>query len=79
MKYLCDKKAIDKKFEPSDMVFMLNARLEDKGKHDKFDPIWLGPYLVDSKWGDDSYFLEELSGDILELSVHGQFSERYFS
>ena len=58
---------------------MWNARLEDKGKHRKFDPMWLGPSLVDSKWGDDSYFLEELSRDILELLVHAQFLKRYFS
>ena len=47
MKYLYDKKAIDRKFEPDDMVLMWNARLEDKGKHGKFDPIWLGPYIID--------------------------------
>ena len=79
MKYLYDKKAIDRKFEPNDMVLMWNARLEDKGNHGKFDPIWLGPYLVDSKWGDDSYFLRELSRGILELHIHGQFLKRYFS
>ena len=38
---------------------MWNARLEDKGKHGKFDPIWLGPYLIKSSWGDDSYILRD--------------------
>ena len=71
MKYLYEKKAIDRKLELDDMVLMWNARLEDKGKHGKFDPIWLGPYLVDSKWKDDSYFLKELLGDILELPING--------
>ena len=70
MKYLYDKKAIDRKFEPDDMVLMWNARLEDKGKHGKFDPIWLGPYLIDSNWRDYSYLLRELSGGILELPIH---------
>ena len=79
MKYLYDKKAIDRKFEPDDMVLMWNARLEDKGKHEKFDPIWLGPYIIDSNWGDDSYLLKELSEGILELPIHGQFLKRYFS
>ena len=79
MKYLYDKKAIDRKFEPNDMVLMWNARLEDKGKHGKFDPIQLGPYLVDSKWGDDSYFLRKLSGGILKLPIYGKFLKRYFS
>ena len=79
MKYLYDKKEIDRKFEPDDMVLMWDSRLEDKGKHGNFGPIWLGPYLVNSKWGDDSYFLRESSGDILELPIHGKFLKRYFS
>ena len=71
MKYLYDKKAIDRKFELDDMVLMWNAKLEDKRKHGKFDSIWLGPYLFDSEWGDDSYILSELSGGILEIPIHG--------
>lgn len=37
-----------RKFQSDDLILMWNARQEDKGKHEKFDPIWLGPYLVDS-------------------------------
>lgn len=51
MKYLFDKKAVEKKFELEDLVLMWNAIMEDKGKHGKFDSICLGPYLVDCKWG----------------------------
>ena len=79
MKYLYDKKATKRKFELDEMVLMSNARMEDKGKHGKFDTIWLVPYLVESKWGDDSYILRELCWSILELPVHGQFLKRYFS
>ena len=43
MKHLYDKREIERKFEIDDMVLIWNARMEDKGKHDKFDPIWLGP------------------------------------
>lgn len=45
-----------RKFEPEDLILMWNARIEDKGKHEKFDPIWLGPYFIESTWGEDSYF-----------------------
>ena len=71
MKYLYDKEVVDRKFELDDVVLMWNSRLEDKGKHGKFDPIWLGPYLIDSNCRDDSYLLRELSWGILELIVHG--------
>ena len=48
-------------------------------EHGKFDPIWLGPYSIYDTNGEDSYFLRDLAGDILELLVHGQFLKRYFS
>jgi hypothetical protein len=57
---------------------MWNARLEDKGKHGKFDAIWLGPFLINDKWGEDSYFLQDMTGSILELPVHGWFLKLYF-
>ena len=79
MKYLYDKRTIERKFEIGDMVLMWNARMEDKGNHGKFDPIWLGPYNICDTNGEDSYFLKDLIGDILEFLVHGQFLKRYFS
>ena len=79
MKYLYDRRTTDRKFEIGDMILTWNARLEDKGKHGKFDPIWLGPYNICDKNGEDSYFLKDLIGGILELPVHGQFLKRYFS
>ena len=79
MKHLYDKRAIERKFNIGDLVLLWNARTEDKGKHGKFDPIWLGPYIVCSMHGEDSYFLSDLTGGILELLVHGQFLKRYFS
>ena len=79
MKHLYDKQAIERKFEIGDMLLMWNARLEDKGKHGKIDPIWLGPYSIYDTNGEDSYVVRDLTRDILELPVHGQFLKRYFS
>ena len=55
---------------------MWNARIDDKGKDGKFDPIWLGPYLIENTWGEDSYINKHLLGNILELPVLGQFLKR---
>ena len=79
MKHLYDRRTTERKFEIGDMILMWNARLEDKGKHSKFDPIRLGPYCICGTNGEDSYFLKDLTGDILEFPVHGQFLKRYFS
>ena len=78
MKHLYDKRATKRKFNIGDLVLMWNARIEDKGKHHKFDPILLGPYSISDMHGEDSYLLSNLTGDILELPIHGQFLKRYF-
>ena len=39
MKHLYDKRATERKFNIGDLVLMWNARIEDKDKHEKFDPI----------------------------------------
>ena len=78
MKHLYDKRAVERKFEIDDMVLMWNDRMKDKGKHGKFDPIYLGPYNICDTNGKDSYFLKDPTRDILELLVHGQFLKRYF-
>ena len=79
MKQLYDKRATKRKCEIGDMVLMWNAKIKDKVKHGKFDPIWLGPYNIYDKNGEDSYFLSDLTRGILELPVHGQFLKRYYS
>lgn len=56
MKYLYDKKEVERKFDLEDLVLLWNCKHEDKGKHGKFDPFWLGPYLIHDNWGEDSYF-----------------------
>ena len=60
MKHLYDKRTTDRKFNMGDMVLLWNVRQEEKGKHWKFDPIWLGPYLIHGNKGNDSYYLKEL-------------------
>lgn len=78
-KNLYDKRTTVRIFNIDDVVLMWNVRLEDKGKHKKLHPIWLGPYLVNTKWQSDSYILKYLVGNILEFPVHGQFLKLYFS
>ena len=55
---------------------MWNAIMEAKGKHGKFEQIWLGMYSIHDTNGEDSYFLQDLTRDILEFLVHGKFLKR---
>ena len=54
------KKAIN--FKIGDKFLKWDSMREDKGKHGKFDELWLGPYLIHSTTGNNAYFLQELSG-----------------
>ncbi|XP_059068320.1 uncharacterized protein LOC131858869 [Cryptomeria japonica] len=78
-KYLFEKKASERKFKINDLVLFWNARAQDKGKHDKFDALWLGPFVVAEKNGEDSYFLTDMNSEMQELPVHGQFLKHFFA
>lgn len=58
---------------------MWNARAQGKGKHGKFESLWVGPFFITGKNGVDSYFLQNLNGEEMELPAHGQFLKRFFS
>lgn len=79
MRHLFDKSVIERKFQHDDMVMYQNAMSKEKGKHGKFDPLWLAPFIILANYGEDSYFIKQLTREILELLVHGQFLKLYFS
>jgi hypothetical protein len=43
-------------------VLKWDARREDKGKHGKFDKLWLVPFKVAAYRGSNAYLLEESNG-----------------
>ena len=46
MKNLYDRRAVERKFKLDDLVLLWNARLEEKGKHGKFDNLSLGQFNI---------------------------------
>jgi len=79
VKYQFDRRTRKRKFQVNDLVLIWNAKGQEKGKHGKFQPLWMGPYQVCNTHGEDSYFLQALDGEVLELPVHGQFLKFYFA
>lgn len=53
-KYLFDKKAKDRNLQEGELVLMWNASTLDKGKHGKFEALWIGPFVITGKNGVDS-------------------------
>lgn len=79
MKHLFDKREKNKKFKVGDMVLMWNSRIQDKGKRGKFEALWLFPFFITSKCGEDSYYLQNMVSEDQEFLMHGQFLKYLFS
>jgi hypothetical protein len=65
-------------FKLGDLVLKWDARNEDKGKHGKFDHLWLGPFEIAAYRGSNAYILQESNGDIVGGGpVNGRFLKHY--
>ena len=80
IKKLFDRRTKTSNFNVGDKVLKWDSRREDKGKHGKFDNLWLGPYLIHSTAGNNAYFLQELNGaELFGGPVNGRMLKHYFS
>ena len=72
IKWWFDKKfAGEKDFQIGDFVLKWDKAHEDKGKHSKFQQMWLGPVMVKEKIGLGMYRLQNLEGHVDLLPVNG--------
>lgn len=56
------------------------AKIEDKGKHGKFDHLLQGPFKISALSGKNAYFLPSLNGKEVGLGpVNGRFLKHYLS
>ena len=79
IKKLFDKrtKAVD--FKIGDKVLKWDSRREDKGKNDKSDSLWQGPYIIQATMGPNAFFLQELDGtELFGGLVNGTMLKHYF-
>ena len=54
MKKRFDKKVKEENFQIQDVVLKWEARIEEKGKHGKFENIWKGPFRVAAFHGNNT-------------------------
>jgi hypothetical protein len=66
-------------FEVGDLVLKWDKANESKGKHSKFQNLWLRPFQVAEKIGAGTYRLQNLRGESDTLPVNGQALKQYFS
>eukprot|EP00253_Pinus_taeda_P003980 PITA_03980 len=67
-----------KDYQIGDLVLKWDKLSEPKGKHMKFQHLWLGPFRVEEKIGQGTYRLKTLQGETEKLPAKGQNLKRYF-
>ena len=53
---------VQKKIEIGDLVLKWDKAHEEKGKHTKFQRLWLGTFQIIEKIGLSTFLLQDLSG-----------------
>ena len=61
-----------------DFVLNWDASQEDKGKHGKFDNLWLGPFIVTQVVGNNTYHLYNTEDEPQGNTVNGRFLKLFF-
>jgi hypothetical protein len=57
-----DKREKSTTFAADEKVLLWDSAHVDKGKHSKFQKLWLGPYIIASVVGNNSYLLKDTDG-----------------
>ena len=66
-------------FQVGDLVLKWDNASKTRGKHSKFQKIWLGHYEIVEKIGDATYRVQSLHGDMENLPVNVSILKKYFS
>eukprot|EP00253_Pinus_taeda_P025957 PITA_25957 len=78
IKKIYDRKAKTDKFQLDDVVLKWDARNEEKGKHDKFENLWTGPFKIVAYRGQNAFLLKEMKGeDCPGGPINGRLLKRY--
>jgi hypothetical protein len=74
-----DRKAKVDNFQIGDWVLKWDALRQDKGKHNKFDSLWTGPFMITQVQNNNTFILQNLEGEeMFDGLVNGQFLKLYF-
>ena len=69
----------NKEFEVGDLVLKWDHPHDEKGKHTRFQQLWVGPFHIAAKLGPSTYKLQDLQGWEENLLVNGLVLKPYFS
>ena len=67
-----------KDFQMGDLLLKWDKAHEEKGKHTKFQRMWLGPFQIVEFIGPSTFMLQDLARNRDSLPVNGQILKKYF-
>ena len=79
IKGIFDKRAKVDNFQVGDWVLKWDAVRQDKGEHGNFDSLWIGPFVIDQAYENNTFKLLNLEGEeVFDGPVNGWFLKLYF-
>jgi hypothetical protein len=72
-----DKHAKYVKFKVNDKVFLWDSTHADKGKHSKFQKLWLGPYKIALVVINNTYMLKDFEERLFSFTTNGSHLKHY--
>jgi hypothetical protein len=79
IKQVFDKKSKKEEFQVGDLVMKWDAPKQDKGKHGKFEALWIGPFKISEVFSNNTYRLQDLEGEeVFNCPVNGHFLKKCF-
>jgi hypothetical protein len=72
-----NKCAKDVKFKVGEKVLLWDSSHADRGRHSKFQKLWLGPFKIVFVLGTKSYLLKDLEERFFSYSTNGSHLKHY--
>ena len=80
VKQTFDRKVKEDVFKTRDLVLKWDAARQEKGKHGKFDALWIGPFMISSVKKNNTFDLQNIAGEEVPGGpFNGRFLKAYFS
>jgi hypothetical protein len=65
------------KFKVNEKVLLWDSSHADRGRHSKFQKLWLGPFKIAFVLGANSYILKDLEERLFSYSTNGSHLKHY--
>jgi hypothetical protein len=79
IKQAFDKKVNKENFQLGDLVLKWDAPKQDKGKHGKFEALWIDPFKISEVFSNNTYKLQNLEdSEVFGGPVNGHFLKKFF-